>query len=85
MARPQSALPPTLQPATTSQVPSAGLHETEPRTPVKTNGPAIPADAERDSVVWLHQRIMTLQARARVPLAENPQTLARRLLIGRPC
>ena len=31
------------------------------RTQAKTNGTSDPADSERDSIIWLHQRIMTVQ------------------------
>jgi pSer/pThr/pTyr-binding forkhead associated (FHA) protein len=35
--------------------------ESGPRFQAKTNGVSSPADSERDSIVWLHQRIITLQ------------------------
>ena len=44
-----------------------------------------PADSERDSIVWLHQRIMTLQRERGDPLAKDSQTFARGLVNSALC
>jgi pSer/pThr/pTyr-binding forkhead associated (FHA) protein len=44
-----------------SQPPAEKLPESGLRSPAKTNGKGDPVESERESIVWLHQRIMTLQ------------------------
>jgi pSer/pThr/pTyr-binding forkhead associated (FHA) protein len=55
-----SSLPPASQPPA-AQPSTEKLQESRLRTQAKTNGTSDPADSERDSIAWLHQRIMTLQ------------------------
>ena len=44
-----------------AHAPSEEIQESGLRSQGKTNGTSVPVDSERDSIVWLHQRIMTLQ------------------------
>jgi hypothetical protein len=43
------------------QPPAEEVQESGLRSQAKTNGTSDPVDSEQDSLVWLHQRIMTLQ------------------------
>jgi pSer/pThr/pTyr-binding forkhead associated (FHA) protein len=55
-----SSLPPaSKRPA--AQPPAEEVQESGLRSQAKTNDTSDPIDSERDSIVWLHQRIMTLQ------------------------
>jgi hypothetical protein len=55
-----SSLPPaSKRPA--AQPPAEQVQESGLRSQAKTNGTGDPVDSEQDSLVWLHQRIMTLQ------------------------
>ena len=55
-----SSLPPSSKPSAV-QPPAEESRESGRHFQAKTNGADSPADSERDSIVWLHQRIMTLQ------------------------
>jgi pSer/pThr/pTyr-binding forkhead associated (FHA) protein len=55
-----SSLPPVSKPPA-AQPPAEKFRESGLRSEAKTNSTSAPVDSERDSVVWLHQRIMTLQ------------------------
>jgi pSer/pThr/pTyr-binding forkhead associated (FHA) protein len=55
-----SSLPPSSNPSA-AQPPTEESRESGFHSQAKTNGASSPADSERDSIVWLHQRIMTLQ------------------------
>jgi pSer/pThr/pTyr-binding forkhead associated (FHA) protein len=55
-----SSPPPSSNPSA-MQPPAEASRESGPQFQAKTNGVSSPADSERDSIVWLHQRIMTLQ------------------------
>jgi pSer/pThr/pTyr-binding forkhead associated (FHA) protein len=44
-----------------AQPPSEGFREPDPRLQARTNVTSPPADSERGSIIWLHQRILTLQ------------------------
>jgi pSer/pThr/pTyr-binding forkhead associated (FHA) protein len=44
-----------------AQPPAEEVQESGLRSQAKTNGTSDPVDSEQDSLVWLHQRIMTLQ------------------------
>jgi hypothetical protein len=55
-----SSLPPTSKPPT-AQPPTDKFQESGLRSQAKTNGSSDAIDSERDSIAWLHQRIMTLQ------------------------
>jgi len=52
---------PTMAKPNPAQPPSGGFREPDPRLQAKTNAANPPAENERDSIVWLHQRILTLQ------------------------
>jgi hypothetical protein len=52
---------PTMSKPHPAQPPSDGFREPDPRLQAKTNGANASANNERDSIVWLHQRILTLQ------------------------
>jgi pSer/pThr/pTyr-binding forkhead associated (FHA) protein len=55
-----SSLPPDSKPPT-AKPPAEKSQESGLRSQAKTNGTSDPVDSERDTIVWLHQRIMTLQ------------------------
>jgi pSer/pThr/pTyr-binding forkhead associated (FHA) protein len=55
-----SSLPPASKPPA-AQPPAEKIQESSLRTQAKTNGTSDPVDSERDTIVWLHQRIMALQ------------------------
>ena len=54
-SQPPASKPPAAQP------PVEKIQESGLRSQAKTNSTSNPVDSERDSIVWLHQRIMTLQ------------------------
>jgi pSer/pThr/pTyr-binding forkhead associated (FHA) protein len=55
-----SKMPPLSKPLA-AQPRSEAFREPDPRLQARTNVASPPADAERGSIVWLHQRILTLQ------------------------
>ena len=52
---PSTANPPAAQPT------PVGPRDPDPRFQAQSNGTNSPADPERNSIVWLHERIMSLQ------------------------
>jgi pSer/pThr/pTyr-binding forkhead associated (FHA) protein len=59
--RPRVSTDPPLSNSRTAQPPSDGLREPDPSLQPKTYAASPPTEPERDSIVWLHKRILTLQ------------------------
>ena len=60
-ASPAEHSPPRTSQASAPTPPTEGLQEPVAPPRGRADGPTAPADPERDSIAWLHQRIMTLQ------------------------
>jgi hypothetical protein len=58
---PLSSVPPLPKPVVLEPRPTEQIHATDNLSRVKTDNASPAPDSERDSVAWLHQRIMTLQ------------------------
>jgi hypothetical protein len=58
---PLSSVPPPPKPVVQEPPPSDQVRATDNRSQAKIDNASTTADSERDSVAWLHQRIMTLQ------------------------